>query len=85
MPQAAVVLVEPLAYGSAEATTVTVLVPVGVLYCMLVHAVSPLAAIANRAIPVSIVTVAQAPRVNLRRTQNKSNPVKPPTHHSIEL
>lgn len=86
MPQALTVEVEPLANGSAEAITVTVLVPVGVMYFILsLHADSPLAAIANRAIPANVVIVAQAPRIILRRIQNRRNPVKPPTHQSIEL
>src|SRR5271157_6607495 len=46
---------------------------------------SPLAEIASRTIPISIVTFPQAPRTNRRRVQNRNNPVRPPSHHSIEL
>ena len=84
-PHGWVELVDPEVNGSEEAITVIVLVLAGVLKATpLLHAINPLAEIARRAAPISIVIVPHAPRTNLRRVQKRSNPVKPPSHQIIE-
>jgi hypothetical protein len=72
-------------YGSAEATTVIVLEPVGVAYeTPFEQANTPLVATAKRTTPISIIAVVHAPRIMRRRIQKSSRPVRLPSHHSME-
>ena len=78
--------------GSADAYTVIVVVPAGVAYgdvdvagTPVLQAINPLAEIPSRATAISMVIVAQAPRIQRRRAKKSSNPVMPPSHQTSLL
>jgi len=87
IPQAWVVDVEPLVYGSEDAITVTVLVPVGVANeTPLLQPDMALRAVNDAATASSNTIALHAPeRMSLRRLTRSPTLRRPASHHSIEL